>query len=234
MLLSAKQPQSFPAKGKGSFLLDLMLWVAQVGLRTTKPRAQSNKTRDSGNLWFISASTTALLLCLEHWFHLTQLNTMSHPLALHGAPQWAVSSAGSRIVFSHSAAPLLPTAGPPVLWKPFGPCSGQVGHERIPSCVQREENKVMGQRVKVNKKILFSYTRGMFLTQIKHPTCRRKTVQKYHTEEIWMACHHWGVTRQVPLEAQTVLPTLNHMAGWVRRSLNTPWILSSSWNTWDK
>lgn len=97
--------------------------------------------------------------------------------------------------------------------KALWPLSRKVGHERIPSCVQREENKVTGQRVKVNKKILFSYTCGMFLAQIKHPTCRRKTVQKYHTEEIWMVCHHWGVTRQVPLEAQTVLPTLNRMAG---------------------
>ena len=39
-------------------------------------------------------------------------------------------------------------------------------------------NKVMGQGLKVNKKVLFSYTYGIFLTQKKDSTCKRKTVQK--------------------------------------------------------
>lgn len=138
---------------------------------------------------------------------------MSHPLALHGAPQWGVSSAGSGIVFSHSAAPLLPTAVSLVLWNPFRPCPGQIGHERTPSGVHRKENKVMGQGVQVNEKILFSYTCGTFLTQIKCSTCRRTTVQKYHTHrKLGWGCHHGGVTRQGPPEAQAVLPTPNHMA----------------------
>lgn len=60
--------------------------------------------------------------------------------------------------------------------------------------MHREENKVMGQGAKVNKKILFTYTGGMFLPQIKHSTCRRKSVQKYHTQKTEMLCHQAGPT----------------------------------------
>lgn len=103
---------------------------------------------------------------------------MSHPLPLNSAPK----QAGCELFWVRDCVFTLcsPTAQHSwvsVMVKALWPTSNTNRTWRGSLHVRRG-NKIMGQGLKVNKKILFSYTCGTFLTQKTYSTCKRKTVQK--------------------------------------------------------
>lgn len=63
------------------------------------------------------------------------------------------------------------------------------------------------------------------------PPARERLSKNPHTRELGWLCKHCSVTKQVPLEAQTALPTLTTWQSEQEGHWTLYWILSASWNT---
>lgn len=116
-----------------------------------------------------------LLCCLDHSLHLTEHGCMSHPLPL--SSNHRLEALLHQGLFLHTA------VGFCYGENPLACAQSKQDMTRTSSCMQREENKVMGHRLKVNKKIIFSYTCGRFLTQKMIPPARERLSKKHHVKE---------------------------------------------------
>lgn len=153
---------------------------------------------------------------------------MSHPLALRGASQWGVSSAGSGMVFSHSAAPLLPTAVSLVLWNPFRPCPGQIGHGENPfRCAQGgKQSNGPGSTGKWKNPLqlhMWNVPDPDKMFHLQENDCPKiPQTQKAGMGVSPRGCHQAGPTGSTGCSANT------KPHGRVWRSLDNPWILLPS------